>query len=231
MGARASQGWELRLKRPDSLDRRRARIMHLDFYALVIYALRSYHAVDLDDLKLIATRPVAQDGVFVHGSGGFHGNVSADDLIAIIILGSDVGISREPLERLFPVPQTEPVYRELSTMKLSLTEGRSVGGGRRPRSLETLPSERVGEFYEEATRGRSASYHLQVKAALALLYHVLGSPNPFAGCRRQSSPPRKPSRATTPHPNWANCCANCARIKPATSITGRAPLFNLLSIP
>ena len=48
--------------------------------------------------------------------------------------------------------------------------------------LETLPSERVGEFYEEATRGRSASHHLQVKAALALLYHVLGSTNPFAEC-------------------------------------------------
>jgi len=35
--------------------------------------------------------------------------------------------------------------------------------------LETFPVERVGEFYEEATRGRSASHHLQVKAALALL--------------------------------------------------------------
>ena len=34
--------------------------------------------------------------------------------------------------------------------------------------LETLLSERGGEFYEEATRGRSASHHLQVKAALAL---------------------------------------------------------------
>ena len=33
--------------------------------------------------------------------------------------------------------------------------------------LETFPVERVGEFYEEATRGRSASDHLQVKAALA----------------------------------------------------------------
>jgi hypothetical protein len=31
-------------------------------------------------------------------------------------------------------------------------------------------------------RGRSASHHLQVKAALALLYHVLGLPNPFAQC-------------------------------------------------
>jgi site-specific recombinase XerD len=47
-------------------------------------------------------------------------------------------------------------------------------------ALETLPSERAGEFYEETTRGRSASHHLQVKAALALLYDVLGSTNPFA---------------------------------------------------
>jgi hypothetical protein len=27
--------------------------------------------------------------------------------------------------------------------------------------LETLPSDRAGEFYEEATRGRSASHHPQ----------------------------------------------------------------------
>jgi hypothetical protein len=42
-------------------------------------------------------------------------------------------------------------------------------------ALGTLPLDRAGEFYEEATRGRSAFYHLQVKAALALLYHVLGA--------------------------------------------------------
>jgi hypothetical protein len=36
------------------------------------------------------------------------------------------------------------------------------------------------EFYEEATCGRSASHHLQVKVAFSLLYHVLGSTNPFA---------------------------------------------------
>jgi site-specific recombinase XerD len=42
-------------------------------------------------------------------------------------------------------------------------------------ALETLPSDRAGEFYKEATRGRSASHHhLQVKAALALLYDVVG---------------------------------------------------------
>jgi hypothetical protein len=57
--------------------------------------------------------------------------------------------------------------------------------------LETFPVERVGEFYEEATRGRSASHHLQVKAALALLYHVLGSPNPFAQCHAPKFAPEK----------------------------------------
>jgi hypothetical protein len=57
--------------------------------------------------------------------------------------------------------------------------------------LETFPPERVGEFYEEATRGRSASHHLQVKAALAHLYHVLGSPNPFAQCLAPKFAPEK----------------------------------------
>ena len=57
--------------------------------------------------------------------------------------------------------------------------------------LETFPAERVGEFYEETTGGRSASHHLQVKAALALLYHVLGSPNPFAKCLAPKFAPEK----------------------------------------
>jgi site-specific recombinase XerD len=57
--------------------------------------------------------------------------------------------------------------------------------------LETFPPERVGEFYEEVTRGRSASHHLQVKAALALLYYVLGSPNPFAQCHAPKFAPEK----------------------------------------
>ena len=49
-------------------------------------------------------------------------------------------------------------------------------------ALAALPLDRAGEFYEETTCGRSASHHLQVKAALALLYDVLDSTNPFAGC-------------------------------------------------
>ena len=48
-----------------------------------------------------------------------------------------------------------------------------------------------GEYYEEATRGRSASHHLQVKATLALLYNVLGSTNPFAECPAPKFAPEK----------------------------------------
>ncbi len=65
-----------------------------------------------------------------------------------------------------------------------------MGGGGMPRP-QTFPPERIREFYEEATRSRSASHHLQVKAALALLYHVLGSPNPFAECLAPKFAPEK----------------------------------------
>ena len=58
-------------------------------------------------------------------------------------------------------------------------------------ALQALSSERAGEFYEEATRGRSASLHLQVKAALALVYYVLGSANPFAECAAPKFAPEK----------------------------------------
>ena len=58
-------------------------------------------------------------------------------------------------------------------------------------ALQTVPAERVGEFYQEATRGRSASHHLQVKAALALLYDVLGTTNPFAQCPTPKFPAEK----------------------------------------
>ena len=57
--------------------------------------------------------------------------------------------------------------------------------------LETLPRERTREFYEEATRGRSASHYLQVKAALAMLYDVLGATNPFAECAAPKFAPEK----------------------------------------
>ena len=49
----------------------------------------------------------------------------------------------------------------------------------------------TGEFYEEAAGGGSASHHLQVKAPLSLLYHVLVSVNPFAKSRIGSSASRE----------------------------------------
>jgi integrase len=57
--------------------------------------------------------------------------------------------------------------------------------------LQTLPTERAGQLYEEATCGRSAFHHLQVKAALALLYDVLGVANPFAECPAPKFAPEK----------------------------------------
>ena len=85
-------------------------------------------------------------------------------------------------------------------------------------ALETLPPQRAGEFYEKATSGLSASHHLQVKAALSLLYHVLSSPNPFREClARPNSPPRKLCCATTPLRNSASSCATCVRITKAIS--------------
>ena len=57
--------------------------------------------------------------------------------------------------------------------------------------LQTLPADRAREFYEEATRGRSAFHHLQVKAALALLYDLLGSTNPFTECASPRFAPEK----------------------------------------
>jgi hypothetical protein len=43
----------------------------------------------------------------------------------------------------------------------------------------------------EATRGRSASHHLQVRAALGMLYQTLGSTNPFAECLAPKFAPEK----------------------------------------
>jgi len=85
--------------------------------------------------------------------------------------------------------------------------------------LETFPAERVGEFYEEATRGRrpriTSRSKLRSRSSITFSVHQI----PLPSVLPQSSPPKKPSCATTPLPNWANCCANCARIKPATLAT------------
>jgi hypothetical protein len=70
-------------------------------------------------------------------------------------------------------------------------------------AIKTLSEESAGVFHEEATRGRSASHHLQARAALALLYNVLGSRNPFAECGAPKCAPENRSYAITPARNWA----------------------------
>ena len=85
--------------------------------------------------------------------------------------------------------------------------------------LETFPAERVGEFYEEATAAEApritSRSKLRSPSSITFSVHQI----PLPSVMRQSSPPRKPNCATTPLPNWANCCANCARIKPAILAT------------
>ena len=49
-------------------------------------------------------------------------------------------------------------------------------------SLEQLPKEVAAVFYGEVTAGRSASHHIQVKAALRFVYQFLEIQNPFLAC-------------------------------------------------
>jgi hypothetical protein len=81
-------------------------------------------------------------------------------------------------------------------------------------ALESLPAERAGEFDEEATRGRSASHHLQVKAALALLYdaRVLQIRSPSAWL--PGSRLRKSNCVTTPLRNLLKKSASDSREYP-----------------
>lgn len=48
--------------------------------------------------------------------------------------------------------------------------------------LAALPREKARAYYEDLTRKRSASHHLQVKAAVSFLYKVLDRSNPFVDC-------------------------------------------------
>ena len=90
----------------------------------VIYVLRSQHFVDLNDLDLMATRPTAQDAVFIHGSWGMHSNVCAEDLIAIIILGEGVPACDVTKEMLFPKEADDLFYAEMLNFKRTLDDPR-----------------------------------------------------------------------------------------------------------
>ncbi len=47
----------------------------------------------------------------------------------------------------------------------------------------TLPRDKALDYYEALTDQRSASHHLQVKAALSFFYKLVDQPNPFAECQ------------------------------------------------
>ena len=79
-----------------------------------------------------------------------------------------------------------------------------------------MPTERVAEFYEEATRGRSASHHLQVKAALALLYDFLGTTSPFAQCEVPKFARKNIKLRYHTASQLGHCYVSCARIAAAT---------------
>jgi site-specific recombinase XerD len=55
--------------------------------------------------------------------------------------------------------------------------------------IRSLPREKVTEYYGFLTRQRGASHHIQTKAALAFLFRVLETINPFAACL---APPFRP---------------------------------------
>ena len=65
-----------------------------------------------------------------------------------------------------------------------------MGGGRRPRP-RNLPGRKDRGVLRGGDPRPKCLHHLQVKAALALLYHVLGSPNPFAECLAPKFAPEK----------------------------------------
>lgn len=48
--------------------------------------------------------------------------------------------------------------------------------------LAAIPREKARAYYEELTRERSASHHLQVKAAISFLYKLLDRASPFVDC-------------------------------------------------
>jgi hypothetical protein len=92
------------------------------FQRPVVYVFRSTHGVDLADLDLVARRPTVQEGLFLHGSWGPHGNLCAEDLIATIVLGPGVGVAPLSLTEVFPGEAQDAVYAELLAMKRAWTD-------------------------------------------------------------------------------------------------------------
>jgi hypothetical protein len=87
----------------------------------VIYVFWTGTSVGISKLELPATRPGRQRALFVQGGWGLHGNLCAEDLIAVIVLAPEVGVASGDTATLFPEPKDDPFYGELLKLKARLT--------------------------------------------------------------------------------------------------------------
>lgn len=87
----------------------------------VIYVFWTGTSVRISNLDLPATRPGRQGALFAQGGWGLHGNLCADDLIAVIVLSPEVGVAHGNTSNLFPEAKSDPFYGELLKMKYRLT--------------------------------------------------------------------------------------------------------------
>ncbi|MNV66712.1 hypothetical protein D3C71_1594820 [compost metagenome] len=84
----------------------------------VIYVFRSSDWDPIHNLELAAERPRRQAAVLAHGSWGVHGNIVADDLIAVFVLAPSFGVAPAETRDIFP--SNDPFYRELLALKASI---------------------------------------------------------------------------------------------------------------
>lgn len=84
----------------------------------VIYIFRSSDWDPIHNLELAAERPRRQAAVLAHGSWGVHGNIVADDLIAVFVLAPSFGVAPAETRDIFP--SNDPFYRELLSLKASI---------------------------------------------------------------------------------------------------------------
>jgi len=87
----------------------------------VIYVSWTGTSVRISNLELPATRPARQEALFTSGGWGPHGNLCAEDLIAVIVLAPEVGAAPGNTATLFPEPTDDPFYAELLKLKARLT--------------------------------------------------------------------------------------------------------------
>lgn len=86
----------------------------------VIYVLRSRNARDLLKMAYPSVRAKAQNGYFLGGSWGLHGNVAASEVICALRLAPSVGAGWQTTSELFPRPDTDGMYQELLDYKKRL---------------------------------------------------------------------------------------------------------------